>query len=68
MEVRPWLGCLSPLAGGRCTRSMRQPEKGSPGLHGEGEGSLTQHGKDPSLYCHLLAWTYQARNPQLGQD
>lgn len=31
VEVRPWLGCSSLLAGGRCTRSMREPEKGSLG-------------------------------------
>lgn len=36
VEVRPWWGCPSPLAEGRCTRSMREPEKGSPGLCGEG--------------------------------
>lgn len=29
VEVRPRLGCPSRLAGGRCTGSMRKPEKGS---------------------------------------
>lgn len=68
VEVRPWLGCRSPLAGGRCTRSMREPEKGCPGPHQEREGRLLQHGEDPRLCFHLLAWIYQAHNPQLGQD
>lgn len=38
VEVRPRLGCPSRLAGGRCTGSMRKPEKGSQIFVG-GEGS-----------------------------
>jgi len=53
---------LSPslLAGGRCTRSMGEPEKRSPGLRREGEGRLMQHGKGPHLHYHLPAQIHRA--------
>lgn len=58
VEVRPWLGCSSLLAGGRCTRSMREPEKGSLGTSWGGRALCIR--KSPHLSCHFLAWIYRA--------
>lgn len=54
VEVRPWLGCSSLLAGGRCTRSMREPEKGSLGTSWGGRALCIR--KSPHVNCHFLAW------------
>lgn len=58
VEVRPWLGCSSLLSGGRCTRSMREPEKGSLGTSWGGRAFCTR--KSLHLSCHFLAWIYWA--------
>lgn len=53
VEVRPWVGCFSLLAGGRCTRSMREPEKGSLGTSWGGRDLPVR--KNPHLNCYFLA-------------